>query len=54
MALILSICFPLLFIVVKGNQPMSVLQVPEGMTYSEFFSDRLDAAKTVQPSRCGW
>ena len=54
MAWILTICFPLLFIVVKGNQPMSVLQVLEGMTYSEFLSDRLDAAKTAQPSCCGW
>jgi hypothetical protein len=54
MALILVIFLPLLFVVVKGNQPMSVPQVPKGMTYWEFLSDRLDAAKTVQPSRCGW
>ena len=54
MALILVICLPLLFVVVKGNQLMSVPQVPKGMTYWEFISDRLDAAKTVQPSRCGW
>jgi hypothetical protein len=54
MALILVICLPLLFVVVKGNQPMSVPQAPKGMTYWEFLSDRLDAAKTVQPSRCGW
>jgi hypothetical protein len=54
MALILAICLPLLFVVVKGNQPMSVPQVPKGMTYWEFISDRLDAAKTGQPSRCGW
>jgi hypothetical protein len=54
MALILAICLPVLFVVVKGNQPMSVPQVPKGMTYWGFLSDRLDAAKTVQPSRCGW
>jgi hypothetical protein len=54
MALILVICLPLIFVVVKGNQPMSVPQVPKGMTYWEFISDRIDAAKTVQPSRCGW
>jgi hypothetical protein len=53
-ALILTICLPLLFVVVKGNQPMSIPQVTKGMNYWEFISDRLDAAKTVHPSRCGW
>jgi hypothetical protein len=24
------------------------------MTYFEFIADRIDAAKTVEPSRCGW
>jgi hypothetical protein len=24
------------------------------MTYAEFLQDRLDAAKTVEPARCGW
>ena len=24
------------------------------MTYVEFIKDRIDAAKTVEPSRCGW
>ena len=24
------------------------------MTYFEFMSDRIDAAKTVKPSQCGW
>jgi hypothetical protein len=24
------------------------------MTYVEFIQDRLEAAKTVEPSRCGW
>jgi hypothetical protein len=54
MALILVICLPLLFVVFKGNQPMSISQIPKGMTYWEFLSDRLDAARTVQPSSCGW
>lgn len=26
---------------------------PKGMTYFEFMSDRIDAAKTVKPSQCG-
>lgn len=54
LGLILAICLPLLFVVVTGNQSMSVPQVPKGMTYWEFLSDRLEAARTVQPSRCGW
>jgi hypothetical protein len=33
---------------------MQVSQTPRGMTYFEFITDRIDAAKTVQPSRCGW
>ena len=33
---------------------MSVVGAPEGMTYIEFMKDRIDAAKTVEPSRCGW
>ncbi|HOS44852.1 MAG TPA: hypothetical protein PLQ69_00040 [Paludibacter sp.] len=33
---------------------MSVVGAPEGMTYVEFMKDRIDAAKTVEPSRCGW
>lgn len=33
---------------------MAVEQDPSGMTYFEFMSDRLHAAQTVQPSRCGW
>ena len=51
---ILAICLPLVFIGVKGNQPMQIPQVPKGMTYWEFMSDRIEAAKVVQPSRCGW
>lgn len=52
--LILAICLPLLFIAAKGNQPMQIPQVPKGMTYWEFISDRIEAAKVVQPARCGW
>lgn len=44
----------LIFIGYKANQPMTIIGVPEGMTYVEFIKDRVDAAKTVQPSRCGW
>ncbi len=41
------------FICFKGNQPMQVTQVPAGMTYWQFLSDRLDAAQEVEPERCG-
>jgi hypothetical protein len=41
------------FVGIRGNQPMSISQVPSGMTYWEFIQDRLDAAKEVQPARCG-
>ncbi|NMC84771.1 MAG: hypothetical protein GYA58_05745 [Anaerolineaceae bacterium] len=41
------------FIYFKGNQPMQVAQVPAGMTYWQFMSDRLDAAQEVEPKRCG-
>ena len=53
-ALILAICVPLLFVAYKGNQPMQVVQVPTGMTYWQFMADRVEAAKEVKPSRCGW
>jgi len=51
---IFMICIGLVFIVYKANQPMAVADAPEGMTYVEFIKDRIDAAKTVEPSRCGW
>ena len=51
---ILTMCFSIFFMAYKGNQPMNVPQVPKGMTYFEFMSDRIDAAKTVKPSQCGW
>lgn len=52
--IILMVCIGLVFVVYKANQPMTVADAPEGMTYVEFIKDRIDAAKTVQPSRCGW
>lgn len=33
---------------------MSVSDAPHRMTYIEFMQDRIEAAKTVEPSRCGW
>lgn len=53
-AVVLMICLGLVFVVYKANQPMTVQSAPEGMTYVEFIKDRIDAAKTVEPSRCGW
>jgi len=47
-------CAGLVFIGFKANQPMSVSDAPKEMTYIEFMKDRIDAAKTVEPSRCGW
>ena len=53
-AVLLMICLGLVFVGFKANQPMAVPEAPEGMTYFEFMQDRIDAAKTVEPSRCGW
>ncbi len=43
----------ILWIAYRVNQPMKVPEAPMGMTYYEFMTDRLDAAKTVEPARCG-
>jgi len=51
---VILVCAGLIFVGYKANQPMAVARAPEGMTYVEFIEDRLDAAKTVEPSRCGW
>jgi hypothetical protein len=51
---VILVCSSLIFIGYKANQPMAVTEAPVGMTYVEFIQDRLDAAKTVQPSQCGW
>lgn len=48
------VCVGLVFVVYKANQPMIVADAPKGMTYFDFMQDRIDAAKTVEPSRCGW
>ncbi len=53
-AIIIMVCISLVFIGYKANQPMIVTGGPKGMTYVQFIQDRLEAAKTVQPSRCGW
>jgi hypothetical protein len=53
-AIVLAISSSILFVAYKGNQPMQVPQAPKGRTYFEFIADRIDAAKTVEPSRCGW
>ena len=53
-AVIVLVCAGLIFIGYKANQPMSVAGAPNEMTYAEFMLDRLDAAKTVKPSQCGW
>lgn len=51
---IILVCASLIFIGYKANQPMAVAGAPKGMTYVEFIQDRLNAAKTVKPSQCGW
>jgi hypothetical protein len=51
---VVLVCAGLIFIGYKANQPMSVTGAPKGMTYVEFIQYRLEAAKTVEPSRCGW
>ena len=51
---IVALLLPLLFMAYKGSQPMEIPSAPQGLTYWQFLSDRIDAAKTVQPSRCGW
>lgn len=33
---------------------MSVKAAPKGMTYFEFMAVRVEAAKVVSPSQCGW
>jgi len=52
--IVILVCGGLIFVGFKANQPMSVAGAPQGMTYIEFMNDRIDAAKTVEPSRCGW
>lgn len=54
LAIILTIGLACLYIGYKGNQPLTVPQASKGMTYFEFIQDRVEAAKVVQPARCGW
>ncbi|MDA8226401.1 MAG: hypothetical protein M0T74_01620, partial [Desulfitobacterium hafniense] len=54
LVVILTIVLTCLYIGYKGNQPMSIPQAPKGMSYFEFIQDRVEAAKVVQPARCGW
>lgn len=51
---VILVCSSLIFVGYKANQPMAVAEAPSNMTFVEFIQDRLDAAKTVQPSQCGW
>jgi len=51
---VILVCSCLIFVGYKANQPMAVAEAPSNMTFVEFIEDRLDAAKTVQPSQCGW
>lgn len=53
-AVVVVVCLSMIFILYKGNQPMSVKAAPIGMTYFEFIADRAEAAKVVRPSQCGW
>lgn len=43
-----------IFIAYRGNQPMSLSTVPAGMTYWQFMEDRVEAAREIQPVRCGY
>ena len=53
-AIVLAICSRILVVAYKGNQPMQVPQAPKGIAYFEFIADWMNAAKTIQPSRCAW
>jgi len=53
-AVLLLVCLAILFIAYKGNKPMNVPGAPAGITYFEFMKDRVEAAKVVEPSQCGW
>ncbi len=52
--IVILICAGLIFVSYNANLPMMVKDAPAGMTYIEFIQDRINAAKTVEPSRCGW
>ncbi|MBI9050040.1 MAG: hypothetical protein JEZ00_11510 [Anaerolineaceae bacterium] len=52
--IILSICVGILFVSNKWNQTMGVPGAPEGLTYFQYMGDKIEAAKSVEPSSCGW
>ena len=52
--IILFVIAAILFITYRGNQPMSLPQVPAGMSYWQFIEERIEAAKEVNPARCGY
>jgi hypothetical protein len=52
-AIIVMVCISLVFIGYNASQPMTVSGFPKGMTHVQFIQNRLEAAKTVQPARCG-
>lgn len=52
--IVVFVCAGMVFVGYKANQPMNVDGAPKGMTYVEFMRDRMEAAKTVEPARCGW
>ena len=53
-AVVILVCAFALFVTYKGSQPMSVPEAPSRMSYFEFMQDRIEAAKEVEPARCGW
>jgi len=53
-AVVVLVCTSLIYIGYKANQPMTVTEAPADMTYVEFIQGRLDAARMVKPSQCGW
>lgn len=54
LAIVVTLCLSMIFILYKGNQPMQVQAAPRDMTYFEFMVDRIEAAKVIKPSQCGW
>lgn len=50
----ICVCLGIVFVAYRGSQPMEVPGAPAEMTYFEFMKDRVEAAKVIEPSRCGW
>lgn len=53
-AVAICVCLGMVFVAYRGSQPIDVPGAPAGMTYFEFIKDRVEAAKVIEPSRCGW